>query len=98
MANDALTAEKLSAIERVQDVADEHLRGGSRTTNIILWDDGDFRVDVVHGYDDVREKIVWRSSTSAFFEGGEFTYLLDTVDCSEEQTTLERRVLDIDNA
>jgi len=81
---DKLTSEKSSVIDRAQEIAEEKLRGDSRVTKVTLWDDDDFKVEVIHGYGEFREKILWRSSGSEVYPSQEFLYIVDTIHCSEE--------------
>lgn len=87
--SDEITWKKKDVISRAQELAESELSGDSRYTNVKLWDDGDFMVEVIHGHGEYREKIVWRSSESCFYPAETFMYIVDTIDCTNEGTIVE---------
>lgn len=84
-----ITEEHQEIVQEAESLAEEHLSGNDTTTQLTVWDDGDFLVEVTHGNGETREQIVYRSSDSYFYTGGEYMYQEDVVACSEEGTIKE---------
>lgn len=95
--SDMLTEEKLEIIEQAQEIADEELCGDVRHTEILCWDDDDFRVAVLHGMGGVREKILYRSNGSQIYPGEKFLHIVETVNVSSESSILDMKNVSADD-
>lgn len=89
-----ITKEHQAIVQEVESLAEEHLSGSGTTTELRLWDDGDFCVEVTHGRRDrIREKIIWRSSESHIHPAETFIYQEDDVQHSCEWDVIAKREL-----
>jgi hypothetical protein len=85
---------KLVMIDEAQRIANDKFgKDAAKTTNILLWDDGDFKVTVRHGNGETREKIVYRSSGSDRLDGDCFYYIEDEVTECEEMIVYDSNKL-----
>lgn len=92
--NERMNQPKLVVIEEAQRIANDRFgQDAAKTTDVLLWDDGDFKVTVKHGNGETREKIVYRSSDSDLFDGECFYYVEDEVTQSQEMINYEREKL-----
>ena len=89
-----ITEEHQTIVQEVESLAEEKLSGTDTTTELTLWDDGDFCVEVTHGRrDGIREKIIWRSSESYLYPAETFVYQEDDVRRSCEWDIVAKREL-----
>lgn len=84
-----ITQTKIDAVHKAQELAKEKFCGDDTTTELRLWDDGDFIVEVCHGFEDKREKIIYRSSESRLCEEKAFMYRVERVVDPESFDILE---------
>lgn len=75
MTDDALTGDAILKVNEAQEVADEELLGEDRYTEVLLWEDGDFRISVFHGFDTPIEKEAHHGERIVYKESrGDFIY------------------------
>lgn len=89
-----ITQEHQDVVQKAETFAEEMFSGDDTTTELTVWDDGDFLVQVKHGNGETREQIVYRLSDSYFYEGDTYVYQEDTVEQYEEGTVHELNEID----
>jgi hypothetical protein len=88
-----ITARHQRIITEAEAHAEREFSGTDSTTDLTLWDDGDFIVQVTHGNGDFRERIIWRSSESELYPAETFIYIEDDVIHSCEWEVRKRKEL-----
>lgn len=71
---DSVTSKTIRRVNKAQRLADEWLLGDDRYTELVLWDDGDFRVEVFHGFDSPKSVYSHGERISYKESDGDFTY------------------------
>lgn len=69
-----ITEEMIELFHRANDHADELFVGESRTSEIVSWDDGDFRIEIYSGFDTRRDDIHHGEQIRYKHSEGEFRY------------------------
>lgn len=69
-----ITEEMLELHKRAQDHADDLFVGERRTSEIVTWDDGDFRIEVFSGFDTRRPETKHGEQIRYKHSEGEFVY------------------------
>lgn len=64
----------LELYERAKDHADDLFVGEERTSNIVLWEDGDFRIEVYSGFDTRKNEMHHGEQIRYHDSEGKFVY------------------------
>lgn len=93
--SDELTRNKNMIIDSAQDLADDYLLGDTRYTEVILWEDKDFKVDVIHGFDCPKEECHHGERVTYKDSDGEFRYEILVWDKSQSFEIIQSKSLDV---